>query len=264
MELDSKLQTLFSYLKGLEKVCIAFSAGIDSSFLLESAHRALNGNVLAVMARGSMMPQKEIDYGREFCKSRSIQFIEIEANEFEVEAFANNTPDRCYYCKHAIFSKIIKTAEENGFHIVLEGTNLDDMGDYRPGRKALAELGIKSPLLECGFTKNEIRAFAREMDIDIWDKPAAACLATRVPTGEKVTPELLKRIEVSEDAIKQLGFRQVRVRVHGSLARIEIPADGIEKMCRPAVRDEVSRKLKDAGFRYVSIDLDGYKTGNMN
>lgn len=262
--MDSKLQTLFSYLEGLEKVCIAFSAGIDSSFLLESAHRALNGNVLAVMARGSMMPQKEIDYGREFCKSRRIQFIEIEADEFEVEAFVNNTPDRCYYCKHAIFSKIIKTAEENGFHIVLEGTNLDDMGDYRPGRKALAELGIKSPLLECGFTKNEIREFAREMDIDIWDKPAAACLATRVPTGERVTPELLKRIEISEDAIKQLGFRQVRVRVHGSLARIEIPADGIERMCRPAVRAEVSRKLKEAGFRYVSMDLDGYKTGNMN
>jgi uncharacterized protein len=262
--LKEKLKELFTFLRGLEKVCIAFSAGIDSSFLLEAANRALKGNVLAVMAKGCMMPQKEIEYGREFCKIRNIRFIEIDANEFDIEEFANNAPDRCYYCKRGIFSKIIKVARENGFSIVAEGTNKDDDGDYRPGRKALSELGVKSPLLECGFTKKEIREYAKEMGIDIWDKPSAACLATRVPTGDKITPELLKRIEMSEDVIKMMGFRQVRVRVHDKLARIEVPAEDIERICRPAIRTEISAKLKETGFRYVSIDLEGYKTGNMN
>ncbi len=262
--MNKKLEHLYTYLKGLGRVCIAFSAGIDSSFLLEAANRALDGNVLAIMARGAMMPQKEIQYGREFCKQRNIRLVDIDADEFLVEAFVNNTSDRCYHCKHGIFSKIIKTAGEYGFDSVAEGTNSDDTGDYRPGMRALMELGVKSPLLECGFTKKEIRECAKEMDIEIWDKPSAACLATRIPTGEKVSLELLKRIEASEDILKDMGFRQVRVRVHGQLARIETSPDEIERLCRPHVRDLVSSRLKEAGFRYVSVDLDGYKTGNMN
>ena len=262
--MNTKVQALNTYLKSQGKVCIAFSAGIDSSFLLEFANRALNGNVLAIIARGSMMPEKEVQYGREFCKTRNIRLIEIDANEFEVEAFVNNTPDRCYYCKHAIFSKLIEIARENGFDIVADGTNSDDTGDYRPGKRALAELGVKSPLLTCGFSKKEIRECAKEMDIEIWDKPSAACLATRVPTGEKVTAELLKRIEISEDILKKMGFKQVRVRVHGKLARIEVSPDDIVRICQPTIRDEVSYKLKEAGFRFISVDMDGYKTGNMN
>lgn len=262
--MNTKVNDLYTYLKGLGKVCVAFSAGIDSSFLLEAANRALDGNVLAIMAKGAMMPQKELEYGREFCKQRSIRLVEIEANEFSIEAFVNNTSDRCYHCKNGIFSKIIKVAGENGFDIVAEGTNSDDSNDYRPGKRALRELGVKSPLLGCGFTKQEIRECAKAMDIEIWDKPSAACLATRVPTGEKVTPELLKRIEMSEDFLKEMGFKQVRVRVHGQLARIETTPDEIEKLCRSDVRGLVSSRLKEVGFRFVSVDLDGYRTGNMN
>lgn len=262
--MNKKVEVLNSYLRDLGKVCIAFSAGIDSSFLLEAANRALNGNVLAIMAKGAMMPQKEVQYGREFCKARDIRLIEIDANEFLVEAFVNNTPDRCYHCKHGIFSQILRVAKENGFDVVAEGTNSDDTHDYRPGKKALAELGVKSPLLECGFTKKEIRECAKEMAIEIWDKPSGACLATRVPTGEKVTLELLKRIETAEDILKSMGFRQVRVRAHNQLARIETSPDEIELLLRADIRSEVSKRIKEAGFRYVSADLEGYKTGNMN
>jgi uncharacterized protein len=262
--MNKKLEALNSYLTSLGKVCVAFSAGIDSSFVLDAANRALKGNVLAIMAKGAMMPHKEVQYGREFCKARDISLIEIEANEFLVEAFVNNTSDRCYHCKLAIFSKIINIAKENGFDIVLEGTNSDDTNDYRPGKKALLELGVKSPLLECGFSKKEIRENAREMGIEIWDKPSGACLATRVPTGEKVTLELLKRIEAAEDILKSMGFKQVRVRAHNQLARIETSPDEIELLLKADIRSEVSKKLKEIGFRYVSADLEGYKTGNMN
>lgn len=262
--MNKKLEALNSYLVGFGKVCIAFSAGIDSSFLTEAANRALNGNVLAIMAKGAMMPLKEVQYGREFCKARNIRLIEIEANEFLVEAFVNNASDRCYHCKHAIFSKIINIAKANGFDILLEGTNSDDTNDYRPGKKALAELGVKSPLLECGFTKKEIRENARNMGIEIWDKPSGACLATRVPTGEKITIELLQRIEAAEDILKSLGFKQVRVRAHQQLARIETSPDEIALLLKAEMRSQVSQKLKEVGFRYVSVDLEGYKTGNMN
>ncbi|MCX7773542.1 MAG: ATP-dependent sacrificial sulfur transferase LarE [Clostridia bacterium] len=262
--MQTKLEALYTYLKGLKRVCVAFSAGIDSSFLLEAANRALDGNVLAVIAKGSMMPQREVSYARDFCRIRNISLVEIEANEFSVEAFVNNTPDRCYHCKKGIFSQIIDKALQNGFEVVAEGTNSDDTGDYRPGKKALAELGVISPLLACGFSKQEIRENARALGIDIWDKPSAACLATRVPTGERVTPELLKRIELSEQVLKDLGFKQLRVRAHGVLARIEVSSDEIDTICRPDMRHLIAEKLKETGFRYVSVDLDGYKTGNMN
>lgn len=259
-----KLHNLFNYIKQFEKICVSFSGGIDSAFLLEAANRALNGNVLAIIAKGSMLPQKEIEFAREFCSKRNIRLLEIEADEFKIEAFINNTQDRCYHCKHGIFSKIIAAAEENGFNIVAEGTNSDDTSDYRPGKIALRELGVKSPLLETGFSKIEIRQCAKEFGIEIWDKPSAACLATRVPTGVKVTPELLKQIELAEDILKNMGFMHVRVRVHGLLARIETSPDKIELLCKGDIRNAVSKSLKELGFRYISIDLDGYKTGNMN
>lgn len=262
--MDRKIDCLSVRLNEIGGACIAFSAGIDSSFLLEAANRALGGHVLAVIAKGSMVPESDIIYARKFCGDRNIRLIEIEANEFNVEAFTLNQKDRCYHCKKNIFSKIMKIAAENGLNAVLEGTNADDVSDYRPGRRALEELGIKSPLLECGYTKKDIREEARKMGIDIWDKPSAACLATRVPVGERITPELLKRIEISEEALRALGFRIIRVRAHGDLARIETDAEGIVKLMSPDMRGAVSRALKEAGFRYVSLDLDGYSTGSMN
>lgn len=262
--MDRKRDCLNRWLTENGGACVAFSAGIDSSFLLEAANRALKGRVLAVIAKGSMAPESDIIYARRFCEERNIRLVEVNADEFGVEAFILNQKDRCYHCKKNIFSKILNIASENGFNTVLEGTNADDTADYRPGRRALEELGVKSPLLECGYTKKEIREDARSMAIDIWDKPSAACLATRVPTGERITPQLLKRIEVSEEALKKLGFRQVRVRSHGDLARIEIDAEEIMKLASPDIRQAASRALKEAGFRYVSIDLDGYATGNMN
>ena len=259
-----KQENLRNRLKETGGACIAFSAGIDSSFLLESANRALNGNVLAVIAKGSMVPESDVSYARQFCEERKIRLVEIVADEYSIEAFSLNHKDRCYHCKLNIFKKLQEVAAQNGFSSVMEGTNADDVADYRPGRRALTELGILSPLLECGYNKKEIREEAREIGIDIWNKPSAACLATRVPTGERITQELLKKIELSEEALKSLGFNQVRVRAHGDLARIESDPEAIAKLLLPETRKAISEALKKAGFRYVSVDLDGYRTGNMN
>lgn len=261
--MNHKTECLEKRLKEAGGAAIAFSAGIDSSFLLESANRALNGNIIAVIAKGSMVPESEILYARRFCSDRGIRLAEVEADEFGVEAFALNQRDRCYHCKKNIFRRIIGIASENGFTTVMEGTNVDDASDYRPGRKALEELGIKSPLLECGFTKNEIREEARKLGIDIWNKPSAACLATRFPTGDRITRELLKRVEISEEALKRLGMGKIRVRVHGDLARIETDPTEIERLASPEMRRMVTGALKEAGFRYVSLDLDGYLMGSM-
>lgn len=260
----NKTEYLENRLRETGGAVVAFSAGIDSSFLLESANRALKGNVIAVIAKGSMVPESEIIYARRFCNDRKIRLIEADADEFSIEAFALNQKDRCYHCKKNIFGKIIRIACDNGFKTVLEGTNADDVSDYRPGMKALEELGVKSPLLECGFTKKEIREEARKLGIDIWDKPSAACLATRFPTGVGITPELLKKVEISEEALRKLGLGKVRVRVHGDLARIETEPEEIVRLASPEMRRMVASALKDAGFRYVSLDLCGYSTGSMN
>ena len=263
-ELDIKKHSLAEWLIRQKRVCVAFSSGIDSSLLLDYANSVLKGNVLAVMATGSMVPVRDVREAEEFCSRRGIRLIQIEAGEFFVREFSENRPERCYYCKKNIFAKILEVAEKEGFPVVVEGSNVDDLGDYRPGMKALKELKIQSPLLEARFTKAEIRELARTLGISSWNKPAGACLATRIPFHTKLTPELLKLIEETEGVLWDLGLFGGRVRLHGTIARIELPLDRLMDAVVGDVRQILVEKFKAQGFHHVCLDLEGYVKGSMN
>lgn len=263
-ELKDKKARLEEYLAGLGSLAVAFSSGVDSTFLLKAAHSVLGDNVCAVTAVTAAMPRREIDEARAFCEKEGVRLIEAPVDVFAIEEFRSNPPERCYYCKRALFENIIKAAKENGFRHIAEGSNTDDGGDYRPGIRALQELSVLSPLKEAGLTKAEIRELSRELQLGTWDKPSFACLATRIAYGERITPEKLRMIEKAEDKLFQLGFAQFRVRTHGELARIELPAADIERLAEAGMRAEVGGYLRSLGFRYVSLDLEGYSTGSMN
>jgi uncharacterized protein len=262
--MEEKYQRLISLLKQWKSVCVAFSAGVDSSFLLDAAHRAIPGGVMAVTVLGSMVPARDAEEARAFCAERGIRLVTLQADEFTIPEFAGNVPERCYYCKKNIFSRILQAAHENGIPEVVEGSNADDLGDYRPGMRALAELGIRSPMLDCGLAKAEIRALARRNGVAAWDKPAGACLATRVPFGTPLTPELLGLIERAEYALSDLGFSGGRVRVHDALARIELPVPQMKEAVEEPMRTALTTAMRDLGFRHVCLDLEGYVKGSMN
>lgn len=260
--MNDKRQRLQEILQGYGRVCVAFSAGVDSGTLLEAAHRALPGRVLAVMATGIMVPDREVAEAEEFCRGRGIPLAVIDAEEMDVPQFLYNEPDRCYHCKRNIFSRIQDKAAENGFSTVVEGSNADDVGDYRPGMRALAELGIRSPLLEAGLAKAEIREMAREYGVPFWDKPAAACLATRIPYGTKLSRELLSKVDEAETAMAALGLTGCRVRIHDALVRLEVPVDRFGEVA--GMRSRIVELLKAQGFLHVCLDLEGYVKGSMN
>ncbi len=251
-------------LRALGGVCVAFSAGVDSSFLLEAAHRVLGDRVIAVTVLGSMVPEHDEEEARAFCLQRGIRLITVEADEYAVPAFAANAPDRCYHCKKNIFTRIAAIAAQNGAQAVVEGSNADDLGDWRPGMKALAELGIRSPMLDCGMTKNDIRSLARHFGIPAWNKPAGACLATRVPFGTPLTPDLLRLVDRAECVLADLGYSGARVRVHDRLARIELPAPRMAEALAEPARDVMVRSLRALGFQHVCLDLEGYVKGSMS
>ena len=255
---------LISYLRGLERAAVAFSAGVDSTFLLGMAKEVLGENVIAVTGKSVSFPEREQTEAADFCRKLGVEQMIVTVDQMSIPGFADNPPDRCYLCKKELFSAFLAAAREKGFEHVLEGSNVDDLSDYRPGLRAIKELGVKSPLKEAGLTKAEIRILSREMGLPTWSKPSFACLATRIPYHEEITPKKLGMIEKGEQKLFSLGFDQVRVRLHGTIARIEIERDQFGKLLEPDVSEELNAYFHSLGFQYVTLDLGGYQMGSMN
>lgn len=268
MELQENLQLKYEQLKEhiamLGQAAVAFSGGIDSALLLKVAHDILGEKALALTVFGPFIPRREKKESIDFCKEERITHKICEVTIDRIHCFAENPADRCYHCKKVLFGQMIGLAQEAGITYLLEGSNLDDMGDYRPGMKAIAELGIISPLKEAGFTKADIRTLAKYLRIPFWDKPSYACLASRFPYGETITVEKLKRTELAEDLLIARGFHQMRVRNHGDIARIELPAEQIGLLLDTQLREEINSSFKSLGFTYVALDLQGFRSGSMN
>ena len=262
--MKTKLTRLRSLLRETGGAVVAFSSGVDSTFLLRVAHEELGDRAVAVTVRSSTFPRRELDEAVAFCRSEGIRHEVIDTSELDIPGFAENPPDRCYLCKKSIFGRIMAFAQTNGFAVVLEGSNMDDDGDYRPGMRAIRELGVRSPLHDAGLTKAEIRALSREMGLPTAEKPSFACLASRFPYGERITAAGLERVERVEQWLRDsgLGLTQLRVRSHGDLARIEVPAGDIARVAARA--DEVAAAFKRFGFAYAALDLQGYRTGSLN
>lgn len=262
--MGNKLEDLKEYLKNLGSVAVAFSSGVDSTFLLKVAHHVLGENVIAVTAQSCSFPQRELNEAKEFCKKEGIRHIICQSEELDIEGFSKNPPNRCYLCKKELFEKIRQITEEYKIAYIVEGSNIDDNGDYRPGLIAVKELGIKSPLRKVGLTKKEIRGYSKELGLPTWEKQSFACLSSRFVYGETISREKLGMVEKAEQLLLDYGFHQVRVRIHGMIARIEVLPEEIEKLAEEKVRINVTEKLKSYGFQYITVDLAGYRTGSMN
>ena len=261
-DIKAKLTRLRALLRETGGIAVAFSSGVDSTFLLKVAYEELGEKTVAVTARSHSFPKREQDEAAAFCAREGIRQVVVDSEELVIPGFRQNPTNRCYLCKKELFTKILEIARAEGLSAVAEGSNMDDLGDYRPGLQAVRELGIRSPLRETGLTKAEIRELSRRMGLPTWNKPSFACLASRFPYGEEITVERLARVERAEQHLLNLGFGQVRVRSHGDLARIELCAADIPKAIEH--REKIHAALKGFGFAYVALDLQGYRTGSMN
>ena len=262
--MDAKLDQLETILRQTSGVLVAFSAGVDSTFLLKVAHRALGDRAVALTASSPTAPPGELDAAKEFTRGLGCRHIVVDSHELANPSFSQNPANRCFFCKDELYRICRDQARQIGVDAIVDGTNLDDLKDHRPGLKAAAAFGVRHPLVEAQLTKNDIRRYSRELKLPTWDKPSSPCLSSRFPYGTEITLERLKQVGACEVFLKELRFREFRVRYHGDLARIEVAPDELERLMEKDTRETVVRRFKELGFNYVSLDLQGYRTGSLN
>lgn len=260
----SKLKRLNSILKGMGSVLVAYSGGVDSTFLLKVARDVLGDKVVSTTAVSATYPEGEYLHARRMVKDLGAKHIIVRTRELEIEGFSDNSPQRCYYCKKELYTHLAQIAKREKLSWVVDGSNLDDENDFRPGRTAAHEMGVRSPLREANLTKSDIRRFSKQMKLSTWDKPSLACLASRFAYGDKISEAKLKMVGSGEKFLKSLGIKQVRLRHHGDIARIEVWGEDMGKFLDKDFRKKIISKLKRIGYRYATLDLDGYQTGSMN
>jgi uncharacterized protein len=264
MILEEKFQLLKDIIKKRESAAIAFSGGVDSTFLIKVAHEVLGDKLIAVTATSSTYPERELKEAIKYAEDMGVKHIIISSEELEIQGFASNPKNRCYYCKKELFTKIKEVAIQNGVKYVFDGSNLDDTGDYRPGMQAAKELEVVSPIKEAGLTKSDIRELSKELGLPTWNKPSFACLSSRFPYGNKITLPKLKMVDKAEQFLLDMGIRQVRVRHHGEIARIEVSPEERKQFFNIEIMDKIDKEFKKLGFTYVTLDMLGYRTGSMN
>lgn len=262
--MENKLNRLKEIMAGMESVLVAYSGGVDSTFLLKVASDVLGAKALAVIGDSSTLPSEEKQQAIEIAEKLNVRYQVIESREISNPDFAMNSKDRCYWCKSELFSKLREIADREHIKYVVDGSNADDRSDFRPGARAAREYGVRSPLQEAGLTKDEIRKLSCDMGLPTWDKPSMACLSSRIPYGEEITEDKLEKVEKAERILKSLGFKQVRVRHYNETARLEVAESDIPRLAEPDLRKEIVAGLKAVGYRYIALDLEGYRTGSMN
>ncbi len=262
--LQTKVDQLYECLSDYQKVIVAFSGGVDSTFLAEAAHHALGDNALAVTAISDSYPIREMKAAKDIAKQIGIRFETVHTEELDLEGYASNPTNRCFFCKTELFDKLRPIADKYDVGTIVYGAIPDDVGDHRPGMDAAKQMGIKAPLIDVDLTKAEIREISKAWDLPTWDKPAFACLSSRFPYGMRITRELLRQVDAAEQFLYDLGIRQFRVRHHGDLARIELDAEEIERLRIKSIRNQINNHYKTLGYEHITLDLQGYRSGSLN
>jgi pyridinium-3,5-biscarboxylic acid mononucleotide sulfurtransferase len=264
MVIEQKWERLKTLLREMQCAMLAYSGGVDSSLLMKAASEVLGPRLIAVTSVSETYPPGELEAAKAFARQLGVTHRVVRTTELSSEDFVQNSTDRCYFCKKELFEKIRQIADTEGIPVILDGSNADDLKDYRPGTKAAMEYSVRSPLQEAGFSKSDVRACARRLGLLVWDKPSLACLSSRIPYGTRITPAILQTIHAAEDYVRSLGFREVRVRHHGDTARIEVQRCDFERMLTGDAAGKLVAGLKKLGYTYVCLDLEGYRTGSMN